>query len=350
MRAKTKISILAGMLPLLLVSRTAFAAAQLTIGPAGTAGSMALGVNNFGQLNTTGTGVSTVNGAGGALGLAVYLSAVTGAASHAAGYYDSTSPGCLCEGWGVGGNGAGSGANQVGGITNLTADGFTSSATNIVSTVHMTAGATLKVTQDYHVAAGSPSNTFEDTVTITNTGGATVNNVLYRRVMDWDIPYTEFTEAVTIQGWPATALLHTTDDGFASSVPTLAAPGGIACPVNVNFTDCSPGSDHGALFDFSFGSLAAGASVTFKVFYGAALNEGAALAALGGVGAEVYSLGQSDASGGSFITGTPATYFFGFAGVGGTPVSGVPEPSSLVFLAVPALFALNNLKKKFRKA
>jgi hypothetical protein len=210
--------------------------------------------------------------------------------------------------------------------------------------VHLTSNPGLSVKQDYHAAG---AGTFEDTVTITNTTGATINNLLYRRVMDWDVPYTEFTEAVTIQGWPATALLHTSDNGFASA-DALSAPGTIACPVNANFTDCSPSSDHGALFDFNFGSLANGASMTFKVFYGAALSEGAALAELIAAGAEVYSLGQSDTTGGDPTAGTPATYFFGFAGVGGTAIT--PEPSSILLLGVPAFFLARSLKNKLRKA
>jgi type IV pilus assembly protein PilY1 len=344
MQTKKRLAALA--IALSIGSVAAYADAQITNGAG--VGSVALGVGTFGNLNI-GSGI-TVNGSFGALGIAINLAATTAFGGHVAGLYDATSPGCLCEGWGVAYNGSVSGHSGVdsGGVgVNLTSDSFTSTASSAVSSVHLTSNPGLTVKQDYHAAG---AGTFEDTVTITNNTGATINNLLYRRVMDWDVPYTEFTEAVTIQGWPATALLHTTDNGFDTADPLSGGTSPIACPVNANFTDCSPSSDHGALFDFNFGSLANGASLTFKVFYGAALSEAGALAELAAAGAEVYSLGQSDSTGGSPTAGTPATYFFGFAGVGGTPVSGVPEPSSILLLGVPAIFLARNLKNKFRKA
>lgn len=328
----------------LLVAATGIAqgAAVITIGAG--VGSVRLGVNNLGHLNTAPVGVAgTVNGTSGFYGLAVNLADP----GRAPGFYDSTSPGCLCEGWGVAGNGVAGFANVAAGSGNLTLDSFSSTASTAVSEVHLTSLPGLSVTHDYHAAAGSPLNTFEALVSIENTTAATINNVLYRRVMDWDIPYTEFSEAVTIQGWPATALLRTTDNGFDTANPLAGGVAGIACPVNANFTDCAPGVDHGALFDFTFGNLAAGETKTFKIFYGAALSETAALAALGAVGAEVYSLGQSDASGGSPTLGTPATYFFGFAGVGGTPVAPIPEPASFLLLIPMVAYGL---KRKFQKA
>jgi type IV pilus assembly protein PilY1 len=99
---------------------------------------------------------------------------------------------------------------------------------------------------------------------------------------------------------------------------------------NVSFVDSGP-ADHGAFFTFGFGALAAGESRTFNIYYGAAATESAALSALGTVGAEVFSLGQSGAGG--QITGSPATYIFGFSGVGGTPViPSVPEPETYAML------------------
>ena len=58
-----------------------------------------------------------------------------------------------------------------------------------------------------------------------------------------------------------------------------------------NAVDSGP-ADHGALFDFNFGSVAPGAQVKFTIFYGAAANQQAAMTALGAVGAEAYSLGK----------------------------------------------------------
>ena len=56
----------------------------------------------------------------------------------------------------------------------------------------------LTVDQNYHPSA-SPA-LYADTVTITNTTGATVSDFEYVRVMDWDVPPTQFDEFVTLKG------------------------------------------------------------------------------------------------------------------------------------------------------
>ncbi len=80
-----------------------------------------------------------------------------------------------------------------------------------------------------------------------------------------------------------------------------------------------------------FGTLLAGETYEFEIFYGAALSEVEALAALGDVGAEVYSFGQASNN----IDGSNGvTFIFGFAGVGGTVVGEVPEPAALGLLGL----------------
>lgn len=167
-------------------------------------------------------------------------------------------------------------------------------------------------------------------VTITNTGAAAVNDVTYRRVMDWDIETTPFNEAVSIGGWPATALKFTSDNGFASANP-LTAAGTLIAPINANFP-FGAFTDHGAIFDFDFGSLAVGESTTFTIFYGGADSEAQAMAALGVVGAEVFSLAipNLDPMNDFF-----SVAIFAFKGVGGTPVD-IPEPGAYVTFAVMA--------------
>ncbi|MES1988735.1 MAG: PEP-CTERM sorting domain-containing protein [Pseudomonadota bacterium] len=148
--------------------------------------------------------------------------------------------------------------------------------------------------------------------------------------MDWDVPPTPFSEFVTINRGTSTALLFSNDNGFATPNP-LSNPGELSSgTTNVNFADSGP-NDHGAYFTFSFGALAAGESKTFNIFYGAADNESNAFSALSKVGAEVYSLGQSNTVGGP-SAGTPSTFIFAFSGVGGTPVSPVPEPETYAML------------------
>lgn len=232
---------------------------------------------------------------------------------------DATSPGCLCEGWGAADatSGVTGSANQDSGVTpNLVVDSFVSTATTATSVVTIDNSATppvgvLKVTHEYKPSA--TPNLYEVTVTIENLSGATVDP-RYRRVMDWDVEPTAFAEYSTIAGTATAAnVTFASDDGFASADP-------LAGPSHIDFTgdavDNGP-DDHGALFDFKFDPLAPGASVTFKTFYGAAGNEADAKAALGAVGAEVYSLGQPSTPDGPTL-GTPNTFIFAFAGVGGT--------------------------------
>ena len=152
--------------------------------------------------------------------------------------------------------------------------------------------------------------------------------------MDWDVPPTEFDEYVTIGGWGATNLVSSSNDGFDTANPLVPSLGLGGCPDDANFTRCfGPTShDHGASFDFNFGGLANGASVSFSIFYGAAFGETAILSALASVGTEVYSLGYSTLpAGGANVDGV--VYGFGFKGVGGEPIDDpIPEPGTMLLL------------------
>ncbi len=273
---------------------------------------------------------------------------------------ESTSPGCLCEGWGVadGVTAVSGSANEADGVFNMTVESFTSTATTATSVV--TVGTTFRVTHDYRPSA--TPNLFECEVTIENISGADLTDVRYTRAMDWDTEPTAFDEYVTIQGTAAaTAVLYADDDGFASSDP-LSSDRSPIVPGSVgDFVDSGP-EDHGALFDFGFGALADGESTSFFIYYGAAGSETDALAALSAVSAEVYSFGQCNwdgagdpvstcsYTGGTYgaTTGQPNTYIFAFSGVGGVPIEGVAIPTTntvglVVFLLLitgAALFIL----------
>jgi type IV pilus assembly protein PilY1 len=200
-----------------------------------------------------------------------------------------------------------------------------------VTTAELTNLAGLEIVHDYHPSASA--NLYEATVTITNNTGADVTDLRYRRVMDWDIPPTEFSEFVTLQGAGLGDLAggNSGSNGFQTANPTIPC-GDYTEPENTNFTDSGP-ADHGACFTFAFGDLADGASKTFQIYYGAAPTEAAAFAALAAVGAEgIYSFGQSSTTGGP-SAGTPATFIFGFGGVGAPPIGGViPEPATLLLV------------------
>ncbi|PKQ12695.1 MAG: hypothetical protein CVT70_07160 [Alphaproteobacteria bacterium HGW-Alphaproteobacteria-1] len=239
-------------------------------------------------------------------------------------------PGCACEGWGVAdlSTGAFAEAGQSFGFSNIVSSTVTASGTGTdaastgsaaTSVTNIADGAlSLRLTHDFAPSAAT-ANLYQVDVMIENTGAGDVGNLVYRRAMDWDVPPTEFIEFVTIGGWPATNLIGSSDDGFVTGNPneplTTLSPDAV---LNGNFTDSGP-TDHGAVFDFGFGTLGVDEVRDFQIFYGAAASEADAFLALGAVGAEVFSLGQPSTPEGDTL-GTPQTFIFGFAGVGGTPI------------------------------
>lgn len=268
-------------------------------------GTVGLGVDTGGQLNISGP----VSGTG---GTSFYGLRDIGT------NFEATADGCLCEGWGaaVAGTGTTVYANNASG-SSYNAVSFASTASTATAVVDSVDGA-LEVT---HAFSGSATPyLYQVDVTITNISGtAFTGDTLYRRTMDWDIEPTPFNEFSTIQGTVgATNVSASGNNGFCNSNILSGGCGGTPG----DFYHLGP-TDHGASFDFFFAPLASGASQTLRIFYGVAPTESLALAALGTVGAEVYSFGQSNAG------GSPGdqTFIFGFKGVGGVSL-GVPEPSA----------------------
>lgn len=295
-----------------------------------TTATVALGVNDDGSLNTA----PNITTNAGLTGLAYNFGSATGGTD----WRDATSPGCYCEGWGVSATSSAmpySGYANVdrGGSFGLTVGALSNVTTSSVTTTTTLASLTgLKVDHAYAPSDKAPGVLFKTVVTITNTTGADLTNLRYVRVMDWDVPPSEFNEFVTMKGTASTTLLEESGtNGFNTSDPLAAYNGdGYLCH-DVDCTDAGP-ADHGAYFRFNFGTLADGKSYTFTTFYGAAANERDALAAIALESVELYSLGQSN-SGGQPNDGGP-TFVFAFSGVGGKPVIPVPEPGSLALLGV----------------
>jgi len=244
---------------------------------------------------------------------------------------EALGPGCACEGWGVA-DAITSRYGKAGatfGNANIIVESFTATATTAKSVVRVNDGSDLfRVTHEFSPSASA--NLFQVKVTIENISGA-ATHVRYRRVMDWDVPPTEFDELTTVQSGSSSKVVFTSDDGFADGNP-LAGPSEIL--FSGNATDSGP-ADHGALFDFDFGTLNAGASLSFVIFYGAAADQQEAESALAAVNAEAYSLGKPDPAGVPAGTpdGGPNTFIFAFAGIGGSPI--FPTNANTAAVPVP---------------
>lgn len=278
-----------------------------------TNGLIRLGIHPEGHLNvpgfdpSSGTGTTTV-------GLR-YLP--TGA--------DALAPGCLCEGWGAAdllSGASGWGNESYGGTSDLTVVKADFDADSGVSSVMVgpLLAPVLRVTHEYKPVPETP-NLYRIDVEMRNITSVDAGNLdrvhaLYRRVMDWDVEPTAFSEYVTIEttgpGVPS-AVATTTNDGFASPDP-LDPPTDLGA--TGFFVDFGP-MDHGALIDLDFGLLDPGESVTFTMYYGAAGNEADAWDALQAVGAEMYSFGQPDTIDGH-LTGEPNTFIWAYTAPAGS--------------------------------
>jgi hypothetical protein len=217
---------------------------------------------------------------------------------------EATSWGCPCEGWGASASGTGavgvfSGwANDSSGSSNIAAEPIVVVGLDEALTdVKITTGP-LRVTH-YYEPAPETVNLYVATVTYENTDAVeSLTELRYRRVMDWDIPPSTFSECVSIDTGEAVSLEYASDNGFVTSDPlsnpigdflAFECPLGVGCPV----FDSGP-QDHGAVFQFLFKNsdlslvqLGPGEKFTFKIYYGGAGNKEDATAALAAVEAEV---------------------------------------------------------------
>lgn len=262
---------------------------------------------------------------------------------------ESLAHGCSCEGWGVSGtfddidsgtvsfsgyaqvhNGPSPAAVGVVGLTVqtpvVTGEGTQGNSNGReLKSVVTTSNGKLEITHEFRPSAATP-NLYEIVVTIRNISEANVDNVRYRRILDWDIPPFPFNEWVHIHvPGGSSSFLRATNDGFqladpqSSPGPDLApgAPEVTLVPGSPDFFD-GP-ADQGSLFDFTLGTIFVGGSKTLTLYYGAAASRAAALNVIRGVGASIFSLGipkiASDNSGPS--TSGPHAFIFGVTGIGG---------------------------------
>jgi hypothetical protein len=241
-----------------------------------------------------------------------------------AGNWEALAPGDPCEGWGLGDT-----VSSTSGFADLCGDSTalglsfrprgagtlaesTGDAVRVVSEI--SGEALLQVTHDFHPS--SSPNLFEIGVEITNFGD-NATTLVYRRLMDWDIEPTPFHELVTMELGETGAVVFSNNNGFANPDPIVEPDPDesiFLCGETTDFTDCGP-ADLGALLDFGLGGLDPGETLAFRLYYGAAPTESAALAALAEVGAEAWTLAKCEEEievACDEAIGGPATFVFGF--------------------------------------
>ncbi len=252
-----------------------------------TNGTVTLGVNPEGDLNAADPASGTLLGV-----------------TYNATGNDGTRQGVPAEGWGAGASGPTpfvAVANKSIGNSGFRQVSFLSNANSADSTVDILNGdtPTLRLRQEFHPSPTTP-NLYEITTTLTNLTGGPLSGVRYERVMDWDVEPTATDEFVTIERGspPPGDLIYSDDDGFSDNDPFTDDQSGFPdvddpTSVNANYVDKGP-KDHGARFTFSFGTLAAGESKQFFLYYGAAGTEADADSAVSAAALEMYSYGQPD--------------------------------------------------------
>ena len=279
-------------------------------------GAVTIGVTNGGSLITTFDGL-----------VGLQRSGIPASESVAVAY--------LGEGWGVavpstgleGGVNLGAGSPGVEVPTaSFTSTATTAKTTTMVPTID---APILKVTHEFQPSA-SP-DLFAINVKITNVGDEDIDDVQYRRSVDWDVQPTPFSEFVTVDGTATDPFFVAGgNNGFGSMLILTDTTYDIApFPGAPDFVDSGP-NDHGAVVDLSLGPLDAGDWTGFTMYYGVAESEAAADAARAAVGADMYSYGQPSSS--PPEEGIPWTFILAF---GDRIVGGefLPIDSTALFLA-----------------
>jgi hypothetical protein len=258
--------------------------------------------------------------------------------------WDVLTPGVARDGWGVGISGGAFdqvfGAGLLGSTVNLVTGPTVATAQSALTTATLRFGETdlLRINHAFSPSAMS-ANLFEVRVTLTNLTSAWLgtgeHGIRYRRIMDWDGQANYEDLGVTVgRDEDDVAIPHVlgfANNGFVS--PSPFSPLSAACNalVSVNSYVFGDPCDLGAAFDFGFGSLDAGASMGFSMFYGAASDQWTMFGALQSVGAAAYSMAWCSTCDNRDVSGEfgNVTYGFGFAP---ESVTVVPEPMTMLLL------------------
>jgi len=215
--------------------------------------------------------------------------------------------------------------HQVYGSGGLTGGAFGKTGNTATSTIDLS-GAPVSV--EHRFGPSLAADVFQVEVRIINNSATdAVSDVVYRRVMDWNVPPTTTLEYVSHGGVEANLesaggnVRFASTNGYARSDPRVSAGPEPADTVNKDFTDRGP-LDQGSVFDFAFGDLAPGETRIFNLFYGSAATEASALAKLDFLNVDTWALAQE-----SNVDPVP-TFLFAFASNAGQ----TPEDPILPFL------------------
>lgn len=324
-----------------------------------------LGINPAGNLNTPdNSGTAATNSQNqakdskggtlqyvnsGSVGISYYWQGAkksgTTSTYYQPGWYDSTSQGNKWESWGAGALDNRNlqawasisahppvGQGNATALTTMTVKSFTVDATSVKSTVWIndTSGMPmLEVTHLYGPTVGATNKTlFQGLVTITNISGGTLQDVRYRRTMDWDVIENVMNPLVDAVGIKSSAggsnypkIWSYCDNGGednADANPFAVCKPYNSATLNQDYTGLNgqgySSAGTGSSFDFQFGELLCNESATFYIYYGAGDSRATISTAMSTVGATMYSMGYDP----NYPT---LAYSFGFKGVSGTAVA-----------------------------
>eukprot|EP01121_Diplochlamys_sp_Union-15-3_P007729 TRINITY_DN198_c0_g1_i4.p1 TRINITY_DN198_c0_g1~~TRINITY_DN198_c0_g1_i4.p1 ORF type:complete len:609 (+),score=94.61 TRINITY_DN198_c0_g1_i4:52-1878(+) len=247
----------------------------------------------------------------------------------------STEPGCLCEGWGAYFTFDDDEEFRIGMVNSYDyyyATLFDLSLSGVQSGIDGgKTGSTLavdynnfiSVRHDVEVLDAYPG-AVKFTITITNLSTKIIKDLVYRRLMDWDIYPTPFSEFVKVEGGAAALLAgkleRFCDNGFEFPDSRSCLP--LYVPINTDY-DTGP-RDVGSLFDVkvlavnNIANLQPGASASIKMYYGTSPNYASARALVSNLGLEVVSYGRSSDPNNNYLTpnDNSATFIWGFKGFG----------------------------------
>ena len=178
--------------------------------------------------------------------------------------------------------------------------------------------------------------------TVTNTTGADIDNVIFRRNVDFDVPPTAFNENVFGVLGANASVVGNSYYGFEN--PNPSSPFGYQCG-----TSCNQTGDLGVGIDLGLGTLTAGSSKTFAYYYGInqpGQNLNDLFSQAQGLGLN-YLIGAQSSENGAYPGLGSGAAFLGVSSVG-TIAGAVPEPATwaMMILGVGAVgFAMRRSRK-----